>query len=313
MVIYDFNNIKQNVLSYGGHAGKKLGIDFNGERWFLKFPKSTKNFKGNIDISYSTSPLSEYIGSHIYELIGIPVHQTLLGVKDGKVVVACKDFRKNGNIQLLDFDSIINIYDSDLEEKLENLSSSSSQYEIDLDEVIIVMENNPRFLELPELKNRFWDMFIVDALIGNNDRNNGNWGILVDSLTEKLELAPVYDNGASFSNNSSDNKIIKILTNEESFKMSAYESRNCAFYKNEKRINPLDYITEMKNQDCNKALLRLFPKISIESIFNMIQEIPEEYDGIQIVSKVRKEYYCKCVEYRFKRCFEPTYKLLEAK
>lgn len=36
------------------------------------------------------------------------------------------------------------------------------------------MEHNPLFIKMSELENRFWDMFIVDALIGNNDRNNGN-------------------------------------------------------------------------------------------------------------------------------------------
>ena len=32
---------------------------------------------------------------------------------------------------------------------------------------------------------RFWDMFIVDALIGNWDRHNGNWGFLYDARTDK--------------------------------------------------------------------------------------------------------------------------------
>ena len=41
---------------------------------------------------------------------------------------------------------------------------------------MIIMEHNPLFIKMPELKNWFWDMFIVDALIGNNDRNNGNLG-----------------------------------------------------------------------------------------------------------------------------------------
>ena len=30
------------------------------------------------------------------------------------------------------------------------------------------------------LLERFWDMFVVDALIGNWDRHNGNWGFLYD-------------------------------------------------------------------------------------------------------------------------------------
>lgn len=30
-------------IGYGGHSGSKKGIIINGERWFLKYPKSTKS------------------------------------------------------------------------------------------------------------------------------------------------------------------------------------------------------------------------------------------------------------------------------
>ena len=36
-------------------------------------------------LSYMTAPLSEYIGSHIYEILGIDVHQTILGIRNGKL------------------------------------------------------------------------------------------------------------------------------------------------------------------------------------------------------------------------------------
>lgn len=63
----------------------------------IKFPESTKDFMGrqkkNAHFpSYTASPLSEYIGSQIYQSLGIPVHETMLGIRDNKLVVACKDF-----------------------------------------------------------------------------------------------------------------------------------------------------------------------------------------------------------------------------
>lgn len=39
-------------------------------------------------------------------------------------------------------------------------------------------------------------MFIVDALIGNWDRHNGNWGFLYNNDTDEITLAPVYDCGS---------------------------------------------------------------------------------------------------------------------
>ena len=59
------NSIESNI-PYGGHAGSKKGIIYNNENWFIKFPKSTKSME-KVAISYTTSPLSEYIGSKIYE------------------------------------------------------------------------------------------------------------------------------------------------------------------------------------------------------------------------------------------------------
>lgn len=46
----------------------------------------------NINLSYSNSPVCEYIGSKVYELIGLPVHHTILGYRNNKIVVACEDF-----------------------------------------------------------------------------------------------------------------------------------------------------------------------------------------------------------------------------
>ena len=306
MIIEDFNELETNTLAYGGKSGLKLGVVINGENWFLKFPKSTKGFREQVNMSYSTSPLSEYIGSHIYESIGIPVHDTKLGIKDGKIVVACKDFRENMNkIRFDDYNAINNLYVPGLEEKLSSYSSSS--HLVDLDGIMVIMENNPRFSEHPELKEHFWNMFVVDALIGNNDRNNGNWGMLVNIITNEMTVAPVFDNGAAFGNNIDDKKIERILNDEKRFEQSAYNSRICAFSREDKSINPLYFIESLSNKDCNEALMRIVPKINVEKIKKIIHEIPNEVDGIQVISDIRKEFYCKCVEYRYERSLYPTY------
>ena len=77
MYLIDFNECQENNKAYGGMAGSKLGIIYQGEDWILKFPKSTKGMR-KTEISYTTSPLSEYIGSHIYQILGYPVHETKL-------------------------------------------------------------------------------------------------------------------------------------------------------------------------------------------------------------------------------------------
>lgn len=44
-------------------------------------------------------------------------------------------------------------------------------------------ENESNILDTEKIKEKFWDMFIVDSLIGNTDRHNGNWGVLLNNAT----------------------------------------------------------------------------------------------------------------------------------
>lgn len=39
----------------------------------------------------------------------------------------------------------------------------------------------------------------------------------------------------------------------------------------------------------------------------MINEIPENFEGIDIINKKRKEFYIKCLKYRYENSLYPTY------
>ena len=97
------------------------------------------------------------------------------------------------------------------------------------------------------------------------------------------------------------------MLDEQRFEQSAYTSKISAFSKEDKAINPFIYIENLENKDCNAALMRIVPKINIENIKKMINEIPNEVNGIQIISDIRKEFYCKCIEYRYEKSLYPTY------
>ena len=237
--IEDFDNVSLSGITYGGHSGSKKGIIFNDERWFLKYPKSTKSMNV-FNMSYTTSPISEYLGSHIYKLLGIETHETKLGIANGKIVVACKDFLNKNEI-ILDYNSIKNDYDDVVEMELLKLSSSNTHQGTDIDEVLIIMNNNEYFKKVPELKERFWDMFIVDAFINNNDRNYNNWGLILNNDTLELRVAPVYDNGAAFYSKSSDERIDNILQDDFKMKQVIYDSCVSSFIKDGKIINSLKY------------------------------------------------------------------------
>lgn len=125
----------------------------------------------------------------IFESVGIPVQKTILGTYTSngktKIVVACKDFTKPG-ITIQDFVSLKNRI----------IDSERNGYGTDLADILSTIEAQTS-IDSELLKTRFWDMFIVDALIGNWDRHNGNWGFLYNANTDEVSLAPVFDCGSS--------------------------------------------------------------------------------------------------------------------
>ena len=303
--LYNFDLYLDSGISYGGHSGSKKGILIDGEKWMLKFPKSTKSMDVE-GLTYTTSPISEYLASHIYTSVGIDTHETILGKYHDRIVVACKDFLKNTE-EILDFNALKNNFNPKIEAILEEKSSKDNDTSNDIDAIEMIMNNNHYFQENPKLVDRFWDMFIMDAFLANNDRNENNWGLIIDKETNNLRIAPVYDNGASFYGKSPDEKLLNILNDDYKFRQMTYDSALSIFKQESKSINPLKYIESMQQENCNKALIRIFPKINMEEIQKIFIEMPEYYDNFVVMSNIQKEVYYKTLEYKYEKVFKVVY------
>lgn len=131
----------------------------------------------------------------------------------------------------------------------------------------------------------------MDTFISNNDRNEGNWGLVLNKETNGLRIASVFDNGAAFYNKSSDGKLASIYEDDFKFKQSVYDSSISIYILNGKRINLLKFIESMENVECNKAILRMIPKINMNKIRKIFDEIPEVYDGLLVLSKMQKKFF----------------------
>ena len=305
MRIYDFDDESKYPLSnrdgvYGGRGGHKDGILIDGEYWLIKYPKTTRGMKGHAqEIGYTTSPLSEYIGSHVYKILGYDVHDTLLGTKAGKVVVACKDFCviRGG---LSEIRTIKNAYNSELSEELEAQSMSRSGDRVNLSELLLHLDENRQLKNVPGLKDHFWDMVIVDILIDNGDRNNGNWGLVFNG--EVYKIAPVYDNGNAFANKMSDEQIRERLSDLDGLDTSILGASTTA-YDLDGHMLSSQKLLQMDYPGLKEAIRRDVPDIArhLEEIERMIDEIPETYDGYAICSKERKEYYKYGIRLRYEK------------
>lgn len=97
-----------------------------------------------------------------------------------------------------------------------------------------------------ELREHFWNVFIVDALLGNFDRHNGNWGFLYDDQTHRTEIAPVFDCGSCLLPQADENVMQAVLTNEAELHARVFQFPTSAIKLNGRKINYYDFITRGK-------------------------------------------------------------------
>ena len=310
--LMDFNNAEiARGIYYGGDAGAKNAVVYGSEAWMIKYPKTTRGL-ANPQVSYTTSPLSEYLGSKIYESLGIPVHDTMLGVRNNKVVVACKDFTREPDTemsrgfgglrikrQLVPFHDLKNSFMSG---DLESYSGSGS--ETLLDEVLATIAGQEELKSIPGVLERFWDMFVVDAFIGNNDRNNGNWGILIEQSNGAISLAPVYDNGNAFFNKRSLAQMEKRLGNDKAMQEDAYQNPLCAYkytgLDNEgQNINPFNYFKQGENPDCIAAVSRFINSVDFAAVERIVKSVPESAGNLSVMPEIQKQFYIKVMQLRY--------------
>jgi len=246
----DFTNCERIMgRAYNGANGKKIAVRYDNDVYMLKFPPSGN--KKPTELSYTNSSVSEHIASSIFNMIGIKAQETLLGtfnVNDKKrIVCACKDFTDK-NKTLYDFCSIKNTV----------IDSEHNGTGTELNDVLEAIEKQ-QFVNPQELLEHFWNMFVIDAMLGNFDRHNGNWGFLFDEETQKSEIAPIFDCGSCLLPQA-DEKIMKsVLDNADELNARIFQFPTSAIKLNDKKINYYDFISSMENPDCNKAILRILP------------------------------------------------------
>lgn len=272
----DFTNCKELLNFYKGSEKKKTLL-YQHCKYLVKFPDPIR--EKNKNLSYINNVFSEYIGSHIFELIGMDVQTTLLGTYTyngkEKIVCACKDFTAP-SVMLLEFENLLLSINPD------------KKVDTELSDIMEVVADIP-MIDEKKVKSFFWDMFVIDALIGNSDRHNGNWGFLINSNDFSMKIAPVFDCGSCLNPMLEDSAIENL--DELEIKNLAINSYSC-FKENGKKIHYKDYIMSEKNELCNQAILRIFPRITLSKIYFVIDEI-------SCISIFRKNFYKKIITIRY--------------
>ena len=291
-------------LYYGGGAGQKVGILIDGQPWIAKYPRSTRDLKSKHLPSYTSSPVSEYLGSHIFALLGIDTHDTLLGYRRGKIVCACKDFT-HPDARLVEFKDIKNSLSDD---EIGDFASAPSDGEsIYLSDVLATLSISPLLRSVEGVRERFWDMFVVDAFLRNPDRNNGNWGLLRHA-NGSWRLAPVYDLGSSLFATRSDSAATARLQDAADIDQDAFGT-NVSCYRiahadgTIEAIRPFEYMSRSQDPELRSAIERFARAVDMSAIEDLIDCIPADAFGCTILSDDMKASHKTLLRYRLERGF----------
>jgi hypothetical protein len=288
---YDFDSCEESLKQFGG-SDIKESIFFNGKRYMLKFNDFIPEDKRNEYTSSSrNNAFSEYISCHIIESLNIPVQSTLLGTRKGHIVVACEEFCVDG----------YDINEFEKNSSLAGIDFANTRYP-ELDDVIGFIRNDKR-VDSVLAEKRFWDTFVIDALLGNFDRHTGNWGYLYNDDVRKMVLAPIYDCGACLYPMLSDDGMMNVLRHPEEVDVRIYNYPKAAFtYMGEK----ISYHEFLHNDEIltkyplmRESIFEITEKISLNDIFSIINNTPN-------LSETRIVFYQTMIKERYDKILIPA-------
>lgn len=279
----DFSEYELNGKYYGG-SERKEGISIDGEDYMIKFQKQTAFGKRN-------NHISEFIGSHIFEICGIKAHKTYLGYRAGEEVVACKDF----NVQGKQFVPFNDVGESTLDQDKET-------YQYDYEDIMQMLRDNSKLTNVLETISMFWRIYIIDALLGNFDRHGANWGFIKEN--NSYSLAPVFDNGSCLFPNLVDEAEMKeIIESEEETDKRIYKFPTSQVKLNGKKSSYFEVINSLQFEECNDALRHVMLQLDMSEVNKLIDETP-------LISEVQRAFYKHMLTARYNKILLASFEKL---
>lgn len=277
--------------NYGGSDRKDGLLGSDGLRYMVKF-SARQAPRNDLSTSYVNNVVSEYISSHIFTILGYPVHATELGMLNGEVVVACRNFVQP-NMELIEFGTFLRKhYDSGNIGKNPNIRQVYEVLETDR----ILSPQADRF------KSCFWERFVGDALVGNFDRHKGDFGYLVES-DGSVAASPIYDNGSTLFPNLSESGMKIVLNDPKEIMRRIKLCPKAAL-----ELHPgmsVDYYDMMTSgiyDDLTSAVVRTVPHIR-----DSMPVVMDFINGCDFLSDTRKDFYNVMLAERMHFILEPAY------
>jgi hypothetical protein len=259
--------------SEGSGRSEKIWLKSdNGQIGLFKFPKIDP-----VDNKETTEHISEHLAHKIGEIIGVLTAKVDIGTYNGRVgsmsyfVCEKNEFLREGIWFLSAKFPKYNIDEMKDEESgkyycLEHLFGAASNW----------------------LSNRVHiEMMLFDFLIGNSDRHQSNWAILIGAKMEKglsisIRQCPLYDNGSSLCCYVNSEELPQLLGNDKIRFDALVDSKSKSRIRIDGSKKSLPSHREViqylfKNYSVSKEIAKDFlSRLSAETIDTLLAEYPEE-------------------------------------
>lgn len=285
--VLDFSDYPKTNTYYGG-SEKKISVLVNGSEYMLKFQKAD-SFGNKRD-----NHVSEYIGSHIFEILGFPVQETHLGIYRGEPVVACKNFLESGE-QFVPF--------NDVGES--TLDRDRETYQYSYDDIMKMLVDNSKLTNVAESIEMFWDLYVVDAILGNFDRHGANWGFV--KRHGAYRLAPVFDNGSClFPRLTDEDEMESVMASDVETNRRVFEFPTSQILLDGKKSSYFEVISSLRYEECNKALAAIHDRYDKEQVDQLLECTP-------MISETKRRFLGHMLDARYRLIVESSFSKLQEK
>lgn len=257
--------------SEGSGRGEKIWLKAsNGKIGLFKFPKThtTHNM-------ITTEHISEHLAYKLGEIINVPTAKVDIGTYGGRI--GCMSY-------------FICEEKEELREGIWFISAKFPKYDAEkmIDAATGTYYCLDHLLEtVPEVfSTTMWiRMMLFDFLIGNRDRHQSNWAVLIKNEENKfirLRWCPLYDNGSSLCSYIEEEKIPKLLGNDKNRFDSLVDSKSKSLIRIDGTLKKLPSHREvvqylLAKYAATKEIANFFLKqLSPEKISELLEEYPKE-------------------------------------
>lgn len=187
--VVDFNtwNVYDGSSEGSGRSEKVWLISDTGEIGLFKYPKIDPT-----DLKETTEHISEHLAHQLGKVLGVPTAKVEIGFRDGRIGSMSYLVPQNNEALVEGINFISGRYPQYNAETMQD-EESGTYYCIDQ-----IFDSVPKVVP-----NKIWiEMMLFDFLIGNADRHQSNWALLMsvsvkDKVSIQLSQCPLYDNGSS--------------------------------------------------------------------------------------------------------------------